>query len=249
MVSVGRGEGRLYERIANELRKALTEGDFAVGDRLPSERDLAQQFGVSRPTVREAIIALELDGLVEVKTNSGVYVAAIDPKGGAPTETDVGPFELLEARRLFEAEIAGLAAQHIDAARLERLRKLVVEMDSKDLLEAEAADREFHLEIARATDNSAMEKTVLMLWNARDESPQYKLLTTKVRAAGVAPAVSEHMRIVEALAKGDGEAAREAMREHIDRVIDHLLHATEVEAVERARAEVEAKRKRFAGLR
>jgi GntR family transcriptional repressor for pyruvate dehydrogenase complex len=197
--------------------------------------------------VREAIIALEVDGLVDVRTNSGVYVAALLPMGGMPAETDVGPFELLEARRLFEAEICAVAAAHIDASQIEGLRALVQQMDSADMMAAEAADREFHLEIARATQNNAMERTVAMLWDARDHSPQYRLLSEKVRAVGVVPRLSEHHRIVDALEKGDPDDAREAMRDHLSRVIDHLLQATEVEALERARAEVEAKRRRFAG--
>jgi len=240
-----RSESRLYERIAAGIRQALAAGRYAIGDRLPSERDLAQQYGVSRPTIREAIIALEVDGLVEVRTNSGVYVTALQPRGGIPATTDVGPFELLEARRIFEAEICSLAAQMIDEAQISRLRDLVADMESEDLLRAEAADREFHMEIARATQNSAMEKTISMLWDMRESSPQYALLTEKVRAAGVAPRVSEHRRIVNALASGDADAAREAMRDHLERVIAHLLEATEVEAIERARAEVDAKRRRF----
>jgi len=159
--------------------------------------------------------------------------------------TAVGPFELLEARRLFEAEVCALAAQLIDPPRIERLRSLVADMQSEVLLDAEAADREFHMEIARSTQNSAMEQTIAMLWDARDNSPQYSLLTSKVRAAGVAPRVSEHERIVDALEAGDATAAREAMRDHLDRVIRSLLEATEVEAIERARAEIEAKRRRF----
>jgi GntR family transcriptional repressor for pyruvate dehydrogenase complex len=245
MPTAPRSEGRLYEKIAGAVRQSLATGGYAIGDRLPSERDLAQQYGVSRPTVREAIIALELDGLVEVRTNSGVYIAALQPRGGTPTETDVGPFELLEARRIFEAEICGLAAEMIDEERLDRLRQLASEIDSVDLMRAEAADREFHLEIARATQNSAMEKTVSMLWDAREKSPQYAALTAKVRSAGVAPRVSEHQRIVTALASGSAAAAHEAMRDHLDRVITQLLEATEVEAIERARAEVDAKRRRF----
>jgi DNA-binding FadR family transcriptional regulator len=240
-----RTEGRLYERIAAEVRQSLAGGRYAIGDRLPSERDLAAHYGVSRPTIREAIIALELDGLVEVRTNSGVYVTALTPRGGIPAETDVGPFELLEARRIFEAEICALAAPLIDKDQLARLDELVIEMESTDLLRSEAADREFHLGIARATQNSAMEKTIAMLWDAREKSPQYRLMSEKARAAGVVPRVSEHRRIVEALASGEAEKARAAMCDHLDRVISHLLEATEVEAIERARAEIDAKRRRF----
>jgi GntR family transcriptional repressor for pyruvate dehydrogenase complex len=240
-----RQEGRLYERIAGEIREGLIGVRYGVGDRLPSERDLAQLYNVSRPTIREAIIALEIDGLVEVRTTSGVYVISLHPRGGTLSATAVGPFELLEARRLFEAEVCALAAQLIDPPRIERLRSLVADMQSEVLLDAEAADREFHMEIARSTQNSAMEQTIAMLWDARDNSPQYSLLTSKVRAAGVAPRVSEHERIVDALEAGDATAAREAMRDHLDRVIRSLLEATEVEAIERARAEIEAKRRRF----
>lgn len=236
---------RLYEQVASDVRAALASGRYAIGDRLPSERDLALQYKVSRPTVREAIIALEVDGMVEVRTNSGVYVAALHPAGGVLSETDVGGFELLEARRLIESQVAGLAAGQIDAERLARLRSLVREMENVDLVTAEVADREFHLEIARSTGNSALVITVAMLWDTRSRSPQYRLLTEKVRTAGVAPRQSEHLRIVEALASGDASRAHNAMWDHLGRVIDALLEATEVEAIERARADVDAKRRRF----
>jgi len=248
-VKTARTEGRLYERIAGEIRNALATGRYGVGDRLPSERDLASHYGVSRPTVREAIIALEVDGLVDVRTNSGVYVLALQPSGGVLHETDVGPFELLEARRIFEAEICALAALLIEDDMIARLHELVTDMESVDLLRAEAADREFHMEIARATQNSAMEKTVSMLWDTRDKSPQYALLTEKVRAAGIAPRVSEHRRIVTALASRNADAAREAMRDHLGRVIANLLEATEVEAIQKARAEVDVKRRRYGAVK
>src|SRR5688500_12828765 len=90
---------RLYEQVAHDIANDIASGKYAVGQRLPSERDLAQVFGVSRPTVREAIISLELDGLVEVRLGSGVYVMSRHPPGGQAGAKDIGPFELLEARR------------------------------------------------------------------------------------------------------------------------------------------------------
>jgi GntR family transcriptional repressor for pyruvate dehydrogenase complex len=245
MLEPNRRIDRLYARVAADLRATIESGRYAIGDRLPSERDLSAHYKVSRPTVREAIIALEVDKMVEVRTNSGVYVAALGPAGGAPSETGVGGFELLEARRLIESQVAALAASQIDPDRLARLQALVVDMDARDLLEAEQADREFHLEIARATENSALEMTVATLWDARSRSPQYKLLTEKIRAAGVAPRRSEHQRIVDALASGSSSAAHEAMWDHLSRVIDALLEVTENEAVEKARAEVNLKRQRL----
>lgn len=240
-----RRSGRLYERVAADIRAALASGRYAISDRLPSERDLARQYKISRPTVREALIALEVDGLVEVRTNSGVYVAALRPVGGKPHATDVGGFELLEARRLIEGQVAALAATQIDDAAIARLRMLVAGMEATDLLAAEAADRAFHLEIARATGNSALEMTVAMLWDSRSRSPPYKLLTDKVRAAGVAPRQSEYLRIVEALARRDPAAAHDTMQDHLGGVIDALFEATEIEAVARARAGVDEQRRRF----
>src|SRR5882672_11347803 len=119
---------RLYEQISQKLAKAIGEGKYELGQRLPSERELAQTFGVSRPTVREAIIALELDGLVDVRLGSGVYVVNRLPPSGSESAKDIGPFELLEARRAIEGEACALAALRIDDAQLEQLSALLAEM-------------------------------------------------------------------------------------------------------------------------
>src|SRR5882757_9470367 len=116
--------GRLYERVAQDIAGKIAAGVHAVGRRLPSERDLAQAYTVSRPTIREAIIALELDGLVEVRLGSGVYVTARLPRGGEAGAMDVGPFELLEARRAIEGESAALAAALISDEQLRELQHL-----------------------------------------------------------------------------------------------------------------------------
>src|SRR3954468_6200810 len=93
---------RLYEQISQKLAKAIADGKYEIGQRLPSERELAHSFGVSRPAVRKPIIALELDGLVEVRLSSGVYVTNLHPPSGTEGAKDIGPFELLEARRIIE---------------------------------------------------------------------------------------------------------------------------------------------------
>lgn len=244
-------QGRLYERVAAELAASIASGLYAVGRRLPAERELAQMFSVSRPTVREAIIALELDGLVEVRTGSGVYVLARHPKGGKPGATDVGPFELLEARHGFESEACALAAVRISDEELDRLEALAVEMDAeadRDFARAEEVDRRFHLLIAAASQNSVVLSTITGLWDARARSPQYQLLAAKAHAAGVGPRTDEHREIVAALRSRQPEAARRAMRQHLARVLESLLAATEVQEVERARAQIEATRQRYSTL-
>jgi DNA-binding FadR family transcriptional regulator len=240
--------GRLYERVARDLSGKIAGGLYGVGQRLPSERDLAQAYAVSRPTIREAIIALELDGLVEVRLGSGVYVTARLPRGGKAGEMDIGPFELLEARRAIEGESCALAAALISDAELDELQDLVAEMqaeNARDVVMSEDADRRFHMTIARASQNSAMVAAVEMLWDARARSPQTQSLSVKAHAAGVIPRIDEHAAILEALRTRSPDEARRAMRDHLTRVLDSLLAATEVQELEQARARIAAERKRY----
>jgi len=256
MTSPSRDETRrLYAQVAQTLAQQIADGDYPVGARLPSERDIAAATGVSRPTVREAILALELDGLVEVRTGSGVYVVAREPLKAKADTTDFGPFEILEARLLIEGEAAALAATLIDDAGVAQLAEMVEAMEiesERDVARSEEIDRRFHLGIAAATNNSALVASIDMLWAARARSPQYRLLSQKVRRAGIRPRGEEHRAIIAALANRDPHAARAAMRDHLRRVIDALLQATESEAVEaaieRARATVAATRRRYGNV-
>src|SRR5690349_20229179 len=244
---------RLYEQIAQQLARAIADGKYEVGQRLPSERELAQAFSVARPTVREAIIALELDELVEVRTNSGVFVTHREPPMGHAGVKDMGPFELLEARRAIEGEACALAATRIDDAQFAQLSELIAEMRNEnqhdDVVMSEDADRRFHELIAAASQNSGIIASVQMLWDARMRSPQNRSMSRKVRARGVKPRIDEHTAIVRALKRRDPEAARAAMREHLSRVMEELLEVTEVEEMERARAGVLEKRRRYSGAK
>src|SRR5689334_18325649 len=104
---------RLYRQIADQIAALIENGEYGSGQRLPPERDLARQLGVSRPSVREALIALEVEGYVEVRVGSGVYVLGRPRASAAPKlPADSGPFELIKARWLIEAECAALAAKH-----------------------------------------------------------------------------------------------------------------------------------------
>lgn len=242
---------RLYERIEEQIAADIERGIYAVGQRLPSERDLAQNFAVSRTTIREAMIALELDGLVEVRTGSGVYVTRKSPPEGGHGSRDIGPFELLEARRAIEGEACAMAAMRITDEQLAQLSQLVKEMrdeNKRNVELSEAADRRFHELIAAATDNSGMISAVQMLWDARLRSPQNRSMSAKVRALGIKPRIDEHIAIVNALKKRDANAARAAMRDHLTRVLEATFEATETEELEKARAQIDAKRKRFAGV-
>ena len=240
---------RLYQDLARKLIAELAAGRYLVGGRLPAERELAAQFDVSRPAVREAIIALEVQGLVEVRISSGAYVLRQPGSGDVPG-FNITAFELTEARLLFEGEAAALAAAQITDAELAEIEVLVRDIASENQkpsgADQNAADRAFHIAIARATRNNAVLETVENLWNLRYTSPEAALLHAKARTANVKPVVDEHTAVLEALRRRDPAAARAAMRAHLAAVLDSLLFATEEKAVEDARRAIRAKRARHA---
>jgi GntR family transcriptional repressor for pyruvate dehydrogenase complex len=245
-MATGSSKDRLYRDLAQVLRTELAEGRYPVGSRLPAERDLALRFDVSRPTVREAIIALEVQGLVEVKLGSGAYVRQIPGEEDRPG-FNVTAFELTEARLLFEGEAAALAATQVtdaDIAEIEQLVQRIAE-ENREPDGYDNADREFHLAIARATRNVAVFNAVEQLWNLRSTSPEAVLLHEKARGAKVKPVVEEHMAVLDALRARDPNAARTAMRAHLSAVLEALLFATEERAVENTRRAIQAQRDRY----
>ena len=238
---------RLYQRVANTLARDIRAEKLVPGQRLSAERDLAQRFDVSRPTIREAIIALEIIGLVDVRKGSGVYVRDESASTGKMSELDIGPFELIEARTLFEGEIAALAAKLVTDDQIKGLEAILddMEQENRDDVSGELADRDFHLSIARITNNSAIVGALEYLWDVRYHSPLCIRLMGMVRATGIKPIIQEHQTVIDAIASRDPEKAKFAMREHLARVTEGLLAATEVDAMQRARDEVEKHRKRY----
>jgi GntR family transcriptional repressor for pyruvate dehydrogenase complex len=237
---------RLYQELARSLIAAIQSGVYAVGERLPAERELAAQHNVSRPTVREAIIALEVQGLIEVRVGSGAYVKR---KRGGHDEPgfNVTAFELTEARLMFEADAAALAATLITDEELDRLDALVRRIDRENRVHGanEQADHDFHMLIAQATRNAAVVNTIESLWRLRRTSPECALLLEKARTAQVKPVVAEHTAIVEALRTRNPAKARAAMCAHLNAVMEHLLFTTEERAVEAARRSVQQSKARF----
>lgn len=241
-----KGQDRLYQDLARQLVEELARGAFAVGARLPAERELAARYNVSRPTVREAMIALEVQGLIEVRVGSGAYVRSLpgtDRVGGF----NVSAFELTEARLMFEGEAAALAATQISDEEIEDIARLVAGIadENREPGGAERADRAFHLAIARATRNMAIHDAIERLWDIRSNSPEAALLHAKARTANIKPVVDEHRAILDALRARDPAAARAAMRNHLTQVIDSLLFAIEEQQIEAARQAAQAHRDRY----
>jgi len=217
---------RLYRQIAGQIATLIANREFPAGSRLPPERELAVLLGVSRTSVREAIIALELAGRVEVRVGTGIFVTQpgsqrMRDAGAAPVDDGgAGPFDLLAARAMIEGEIAALAARNARKADIAALRETIVRMreHGDDFAERDAADRAFHLLIAASTRNGALPSAVADLWDQRRGE-----LWTRMEGHFHTPALrartlTDHEAIVAAIEARDADAARGAMHRHLRRV-------------------------------
>jgi GntR family uxuAB operon transcriptional repressor len=220
---------RLYRQIADQIAGLIAAGEFKPGSRLPAERELATKLGVSRASVREAIISLEIGGLVEVRIGTGIFVTATAAAAGA-RDRDVGPgpFELLGARKLIEGEIAALAAANASEHDIEALQQNVKRMESniEDFGAREDSDRDFHLRLAKASGNGSLELVVEGLWAQRSElwGRMQKHFHTPELARQT---IRDHAAIVKAIAAHDASGARAAMRRHIARVVHEFERGLE----------------------
>ncbi|MCU4674023.1 FadR family transcriptional regulator [Catenovulum sp. 2E275] len=219
---------RMFWSIVEKIEARIDSGEFAPGSRLPPEREFVECYNVSRPTIREAIIALEVRGRVEVKTGSGVYV--LDKAKETSTDTKISAFELTQARALFEGEAAALAALSITDEQLSALDKTMEQMEiGKDV---EQADQEFHLIIAKATKNTAILNAILGLWNVRTTKTEVVEAYKEICSQSNQKRLEEHREILNALKERDTNAARTAMHKHFQRLINALFDASEAKALE-----------------
>ena len=215
----GATEPRLYRVVSGKIEELIRAENIRPGERLPSERDLATKLGVSRTSLREALIALKLGGTVDVRGGSGVYVSERATPVAEVPAAGPGPFEVLAARRMIEVELAALAAKHASDSAIDAILVAVLEMEQshEDRSHNEQADRNFHLAIARATGNSAMVGVIEYLWSQRGtlwQRLKEHFQTEELRQQ----TLIDHRNIFAAIASHDQAAARTAMRAHLDRV-------------------------------
>jgi len=226
-------ELRLYQAVARQIADMIVNDARAPDWRLPSERELAEAFAVSRPVIREAMIALEMRGIVEVRGRSGVVVKAPAESfsfAAALSDTGPGPFELLEARLAVEAGAAAMAAEKITPDGLGFLADCIARMERETHVELlkETGDRDFHAYIAEATGNSLIISMVRGLWDMRDASPMWRKLHEHIHAQAVRPLwIGDHYAVLTALRLRNPDAAYKAMSKHIRNVISELMLAEE----------------------
>lgn len=207
---------RLYRQIADQLRQLIQSGEFPVDTRLPTERDLAEKMGVSRPSVREALIALEVEGFIEVRMGSGIMV--ISRESVRTLDNSAGPLEIIRARQLIECELAAIAASSTDNTLVSDLNEALREMES-DISSGTlpiAGDRAFHVRISQASENSALVSVVTQLFDERNGPLFARMGSHFERESTWRAAVEEHRAVVVAINQHDPNMARAAMSGHLE---------------------------------
>jgi GntR family transcriptional repressor for pyruvate dehydrogenase complex len=218
---------RIHEEVFSQIHELIKEGRFKAGDQLPSERELAETFRVSRTSVREALRALESQGLIVSRTGMGNFVADL------PVESLVGPLarllidekkalaDVFEMRKLIEPHIAALAAARATARDVAQLKRIVAKQ-TEAVSRGETgvdADAELHWSIGRATQNQALQKLISGLMELLSPSREESLQTPERRQASI----DAHRRIIHAIEKHDETRARSAMLHHIEEVEASVL--------------------------
>ncbi|UQY44355.1 FadR family transcriptional regulator [Erwinia sp. PK3-005] len=216
---------RLYRQISSLISAAIARGEFAPGTLLPPERELARQLNVSRSSVREALIALEVTGWVEIRSGNGVQVA--NPLPGKPTEP-VDTFslrDLIKARQAFEAMTAELAARHGTAQQRQELLEVAHQLAQHQVNDDEFLrhDKRFHLLISEMTGNDLLREMMEQLWNRR-KSQRFVRLESHFADRDFPQALNhDHQLIANAIAQQNPQLARDSMALHLQRVYDHLF--------------------------
>jgi len=219
---------RIYQQIVDQITRMVKEGTLRPGDRLPPERQLAEEFGVSRSAVREALSALRMLGLVEARVGEGTFITQ------PPDERFISPLalvltiehseavgrELLELRSALEAESAALAALRREAEDLAEMEAALRDME-RDLEEGRLgaeADWRFHDAVASASGNSLLLHTMRSLSDTMKEAlGLYREQLLRIPGMG-RTLLQDHIDVLEAIRSQDAEAARQRMAAHILRV-------------------------------
>jgi DNA-binding FadR family transcriptional regulator len=219
----GPSSRRRYLVLAEALLVAVARGQYRTGDRLPAERELAAANGVSRPTAREALLALELIGAVEVRHGDGAYVTGAQPRigGHAGSPLDVPPQELIETRSVLEPIVAGRAAMRVTPevmADLERDFEEAAQLveDPDKLPRFVSLGLQFHADLARASGNSVLAGIVAQLVDV-ETHPLWALVNQQAVSTVEARRgqITEHRAILDGIAAGDTTVTEQAMRQHL----------------------------------
>ncbi|HGO5816229.1 TPA: transcriptional regulator ExuR [Mannheimia haemolytica] len=222
---------RLYQSVAQELKKRIVNGLYIVGGKLPSERVICEEMNVSRTVVREAIIMLEVEGFVNAQKGSGIHIISSSPASTAQTEENrglefstCGPFELLQARQLIEPIIAEFAATQATKEDIIDIMEIQKNARLEDRFRDSEWDLKFHTKIAQITRNSALIAIVKEMWQQRVLNPYWIKLHEHIDAKSIDSWCDEHDAILKALIDKDSHAAKLAMWQHLENTKQMLFN-------------------------
>lgn len=248
---------RLSRAVMHSLLQDIRQGRYAAGSRLPPERELARAFGVSRPVVREALLALDVLGLVETRVGSGSYVSERMPDTGLTTPAAfaaaISPFELLDVLGTLECTALRHGADLIDDEAIDRLAALVPDparlprdFERNNFEHWHDAVHTFHARLATCAQESIAGTLVRQMWSLRRTAPETVRLLHKAWQAGILPSSCRLHAILDALRGRDTEAAGAALRQvHLD-TFEAVVETYAEEEMGKARRSVSSLRARFA---
>jgi GntR family transcriptional repressor for pyruvate dehydrogenase complex len=208
----------VWEQVVDEMKSLIISGEWKVGQQLSPEVKLAKEFGVSRPTLREAIKQLSLMGLVEVCHGKGTFVTRpnnesfMRPLTNLLMQEKQNILEIVEARLMIENTTAFYAAKRITAEEVARLKTYLSEMiaNKDDIEKYTAIDHLFHKQIALSAQNSIVLKMFDIVEDLLNSEQFRKIILPNMETG-----VEEHQKILEAIVSGDSNMAQSAMNEHL----------------------------------
>lgn len=218
---------KVYEEVARQIERLILK-KLQPGDKLPSERELAEILGVSRGSIRDAIRSLELLGLVEPRQGAGTIVrevtadALVNPLANMLVRQREHVAELLDFRKMLEPPLAGRAAMHASPDEISEMEEILRRQEAK-LSKGEVAvgeDSDFHYSVALASGNGVVLKLLDVLMDLLRETRERSLQV----AGRPQKSLAGHKRILAAIKRGDAEAAKAAMRRHIEDVEEIVLN-------------------------
>lgn len=221
---------KVYEQVIEQIKCMIIDGTLKRGDKLPSERELVEHLQVSRTSIREALRALQIIGLVECKQGEGNYIrqkfenSLFEPLSMMFMLQESNPTEIIEVRKIIEVETAAIAAKRIKPDELERLEILVKAFESsKNEDDNVKADKKFHYEIAQSSENILILNILNAISGLMDsfiEDARKKII---VNEENIEVLAKQHWDIYEALKDHNSEKAADAMKRHLDFTNDYML--------------------------
>lgn len=244
---------RSYARVASKLKGRIAAGEFEVGGRLPPERNLAEFYSVSRPTIREALVALETEGIVSVRPGSGVYVSLKHARIGVAIEIDIGILDALEAIRVIEPEVCALAATKIGASQIDELIDIISRMSACStkgrIIDFEFLQCTFHKKVAEASGNDGLAACLAMLWNVKSELQQSPDATLVMQRTFKDSLLLGYTSLIDSFMISNAAGARSVMQDHLQCMISLVIDEIESNGIQHIKERVAVQRQRYSIVR